>query len=144
LGKLKPPGKKVGLRFEPSGIRRKPESSPLRSQHLRKPDKRRRHMSTLWRVQGVTTREKARLPKLLLLALLVSLSGCASQSPPLGFDPMLVDVAAQERIKMHENYKPLAMPRELMKPPQESGYYSLRAEQSFRKWRESLTSLGTK
>jgi len=71
------------------------------------------------------------------------LSGCASQSPPQ-LDQGLVDVAAQERIKMHETYKPLAMPRELMKPPQESGYYSSRAEQSFKTWREKLMSLGTK
>ena len=101
-------------------------------------------MQTQSKPHEITTHAKAPSPRLLLIALLASLSGCASQSPPSGFDPTLVDVAAQERIKMHENYKPLAMPRVLMKPPQKSGYYSSRAEQSFKTWREKLMSLGTK
>ena len=103
-------------------------------------------MSTLLRPPGVTTPAKARSPKLPLAVLLASLSGCASQSqlPPSGFDPLLVDVAAQEYLKTHSMYVPLALPRELMRPPAKSGHFSSRAEESFRKWRESLMSSGTK
>jgi hypothetical protein len=64
--------------------------------------------------------------------------------PPSGFDPRLVDVAAQEHIKMHENYRPLSMPRELMKPPAPSGFYSSRAADSFEAWRKLLMNSGIK
>lgn len=102
-------------------------------------------MSTQSKSPGTTTRAKAPSPKLLLLAALVSLTGCASQStlpPPL--DQGLIDLAAQQHIQMHENYRPLALPRELMKPPQEPGHFSSRAEQSFKTWREKLTNSATK
>lgn len=95
-------------------------------------------METQSKQPGTTSRAKAQSPRLLSLALVASLSGCAVQSPRPPLDQGLVDVAAQEYLQMHGSYQPLSTPRELMREPAPPGYFSSRAAESFERWRKVL------
>lgn len=102
-------------------------------------------MSTQSKPHETTTHARAPSRLLLSLVLAASLSGCASQStlpPPL--DQGLIDLAAQQHLQMHENYRPLSMPRELMKEPAPPGYFSSRVADDFERWRKLLMSSPTK